>query len=299
MTKENYVFFLGGKDLEMETIKQLLESKGIEYIAKDLGWGEAKTSTYEKEINQAASEGKIPVTVELAQDCKLPANTIEIDHHNQNASRPASILQVCDLLGIEKTRDMQLIGANDAAYIPGMMEMGATPEEIARVRRRDRQCQGITEAEEKEAERAIKEKVEVFGVTIVQMNHSRTATVTDRLFDKDHQQNILTFSTGKDKEVNYFGDGKLCELLKGKEIGTQPAPWNPEQTIPVYDNFGGWNGGSGLGDEKGNAYWGGYPDHKEVLKYVLEYNREKQGKTAKHEQNNALMNKLLKEMGGR
>lgn len=299
MTNTNYVFFLGGKDLEMATIRQLLDSKGIEYVAKDLGWGNAKTSSYEAEINAAAAAGKTPVTVELAQDCKLPSNTIEIDHHNENASRPASVLQVCDLLGIEKTRDLQLIGANDAGYIPGMMALGATPEEIARVRRRDRQSQGISEAEEKEAERAIKEKVEVFGVTIVRMNHSRTATVADRLFDKDHQQNLLIFSTGKDKEVNYFGDGKLCELLKGKEIGTQPAPWDPNQTIPVYDHFGGWNGGSGLGDENGNAFWGGYPDHSEVLKYVLEYNRDKRGRTASQEQNNAMMNKLLKEMGGR
>lgn len=122
MSDNQYVFFIGGKDLEMETIKQLLDGKGAEYVDKNLGWG-AKTSAYEAEIAQAAAAGKTPVIIELEQDCKLPKNTVNIDHHNQNAARPASVLQICDLLGIEKTRDLQLIGANDAAYIPGMMEM--------------------------------------------------------------------------------------------------------------------------------------------------------------------------------
>ena len=173
---------------------------------------------------------------------------------------------------------MQLIGANDAAYIPGMMEMGAAPEEIARVRRRDRMCQGITEEQEKEAERAISKKEEICGVTIVRMAHSKTATVADRLFEKDKQQNLLILSD--DGEANYFGDGKLCKMLQGNVIGEQPAPWDANQTIPVYDNFGGWNGGAGLGDENGNAFWGGYPDHEKVLNYIVSYNREKQERTA-------------------
>lgn len=299
MTDNNYVFFIGGKDLEMETIKQLLDSKGAEYVDKGLTWG-AKTSAYEAEINQAAAAGKTPVIIELEQDCKLPENVVNIDHHNENATRPASVLQICDLLGIEKTRDLQLIGANDAAYIPGMMELGATPEEIARVRRRDRMCQGITDEQEKEAERAISEKVEIDGITIVRMAHSKTATVADRLFEKDKQQNLLIFSG--DGEVNYYGDGKLCQMLRGEKIGEQPAPWDASQTIPVYDNFGGWNGGAGLGDEKGNAYWGGAPNHAEVLKYIVEYNRDKRARenanAKSDEKSNITMMKLMKEMGG-
>lgn len=277
MTDNQYIFFIGDKDLEMETIKQLLSAHNQPYIDKNLGWG-AKTSAYEAEISRAAADGKTPVVIELEQDCKLPENAINIDHHNQNAGRPASVLQICDLLGIEKTRDLQLIGANDAAYIPGMMEMGAAPEEIARVRRRDRMCQGITEEQEKEAERAISKKEEICGVTIVRMAHSKTATVADRLFEKDKQQNLLILSD--DGEANYFGDGKLCKMLQGNVIGEQPAPWDANQTIPVYDNFGGWNGGAGLGDENDNAFWGGYPDHEKVLNYIVSYNREKQERTA-------------------
>ena len=129
------------------------------------------------------------------------------------------------------------------------------------------------------------------------MAHSKTATVADRLFEKDKQQNLLILSG--DGEVNYFGDGKLCKMLQGEKTGEQPAPWDPNQTVPVYDNFGGWNGGAGLGDEKGNAFWGGYPNHAEVLKYIVEYNRNKQhAQTRDNEQNNIAMMKLMKEMGG-
>lgn len=45
------------------------------------------------------------------------------------------------------------------------------------------------------------------------------------------------------------------------------------------DKFQGWAGGSGLGNENGTAFWGGYPDHKVVTDYVLKYNRDKNART--------------------
>lgn len=39
MTDNQYIFFIGGKDLEMETIKQLLSAHNQPYIDKNLGWG--------------------------------------------------------------------------------------------------------------------------------------------------------------------------------------------------------------------------------------------------------------------
>ena len=50
---------------------------------------------------------------------------------NNNASRPASILQVCELLGIAPTRKMQLVAANNSGHIPAMINMGAAKSEIA------------------------------------------------------------------------------------------------------------------------------------------------------------------------
>ncbi len=277
MNKEKLHFFLGGKDLEMEAIKAILTEQHIPFTDGKLLWG-ASTSNYENKIEEISEAGKIPVLIELTQDSKIPDNAIIIDHHNENASKPASILQVCQLLNIAPTRKMQLIAANDSGYIPAMLQMGASQKEIDEIRLLDRKCQGITDEQEKEAERALANKKIQNGVTIVRMSHNKCAPVTDRLFDPQKPQNILILS--EDGEVNYFGDGKLCEMLRGKAIGTKPASWDPTQTETIYDNFGGWTGGSGLGDENGTAFWGGCPDHKAVTDFVLKYNREKNAKSA-------------------
>lgn len=68
------------------------------------------------------------VLVELALDIELPETAIVVDHHNEMSSRPASILQVLALLGMDATRWQQLVAANDCGYIPAMLSMGATPE---------------------------------------------------------------------------------------------------------------------------------------------------------------------------
>lgn len=272
MDKSKLHFFLGGKDLEMEAIKAILIKQNISFTDGELSWG-ASTSMYGDEIEKVVKDGKKPVLIELTQDSRISENAVIVDHHNDKADRPASILQVCQLLGIEPTRKMLLIAANDSGYIPAMQKMGASQEEIDAIRRLDRKCQGITDEQEKEAERAIANKKTQDGVTIVEMSHSKTATVADRLFDSCKPQNLLILSS--DGEVNYFGDGKLCEKLQGKAVGTRPAPWDPSQTETVYDNFGGWVGGSGLGKENGSAFWGGYPDHKAVTDFVLKYNRDK------------------------
>ncbi len=270
--KQNLHFFLGGRDLEMDVIKKLLEEEGVSYSDANLGWGNAKVSSYKEEIEKVVSEGKTPVFVELAHDMNMPFNFIDIDHHNENANRPASVLQVADMLGIDRTRDMELVGANDSGYIPAMIKMGASKEEVARVRRRDRMMQGITEEQEKEAVRALNESTEVVnGVYIVRMKHSKTATVADRLFDENKPQNLLVFSD--DGEINYYGDGKLCQMLQGNKVGQKPAPWDSSLMIDEYDNFGGWAGGSGLGKAKGSAYWGGYADVDKVKEFIFDYYR--------------------------
>ena len=272
MNKENLHFFIGGTDAEMITIRELLDKEGVSYSDAKLGWG-AKTSDYGDEIKKVADEGKTPVIIELAVDTEIPGNTVVVDHHNEHAGKPASILQVCELLGVEPTRKMQLIAANDSGYIPAMLEMGATKEEIASVRYKDRAAQGITPEQEEQAEEAIKNAREVCGVTVVRCPHSKTATITDRLFDPNKPQNILILSG--DGEVNYFGPEDICRKLQGNKVGERPAAWDPKQTEVVYDNFGGWIGGN-IGKEGGTGFWGGYPDHLKVLEFVLKENQNKQ-----------------------
>lgn len=255
----NMVVFLGGKDAEMVEIAAACREAGVAVVDKHLGWG-AAASAYQEEIAQAVSEGKQPVLVELCLDIEVPSSAIVVDHHNENVGKPASILQVLDLLGQQPSRRQQLIAANDCGYIPGMLALGATPEEVAAVRLADRAAQGITPEQETEAERAIAAAYVVNGVTIVKMAHSKTATVCDRLFSQDKEQRLLILSG--DGESNFFGNGELCRLLQGEDTGAKTA-----EGYTIYSHFGGWIGGN----LPTNGFWGGYADQTEVEKFVVDF----------------------------
>ena len=186
---ETLVFFLGGYDLEMVTIRQLLLELAPErFYDKQLSWG-AKASAYVQEVAQTLSRGLTPVFVELVHDLGLkPTQFLVVDHHGERAGehKPTSLHQVFDLFGLPPerwTRWYDLVVANDRGYIPALVEMGATPEEIVTVRAADRAAQGINPAEEAAGERAVVHaETYVNGmVTVVRLSHSRTATVTDRL----------------------------------------------------------------------------------------------------------------------
>ncbi|MCQ2741158.1 MAG: hypothetical protein MJ210_03470, partial [Alphaproteobacteria bacterium] len=168
----NITIFCGGYDAEMLEIIRVCREAGVEVVDKHLGWG-ASVDAYKAEIKKAIADGKTPVCIELA-GAEAIAGAVVIDHHNENFGKPASILQVLDLLGIEPTRRQQLIAANDCGYIPGILAMGATAEEVAEVRLLDRSAQGITPEQEAEAERAIAAAEAVNGVTTVRMAHSTT-----------------------------------------------------------------------------------------------------------------------------
>ncbi len=243
----NFVVLAGGYDLEMVTIINLCHENGIEVVDKFLGWGES-SAVHADAVAQAQKEGKQVVFIEPIFDDSFPQpeGSIVIDHHGERSHEEPSLIQFLKLIGLELTRRQRLIGANDAGYIPAMLAMGATEAEISEIRRMDREAQGVTEEMEAEAERAISEKEIVNGVTIVKMAHSKTATVCDRLFNPAEKQNLLILSG--DGEVNYFGNGALCAVLKEK--------------------FEGWNGGSGLGDAEGTAFWGGYPNQDEVVRFI-------------------------------
>lgn len=149
--KNNLVFFLGGQDAEMVEIKNILQVHQLSFVDKGLRWG-ARASHYMGELRTIGAE--TPVLIELETDIDLPENSIIIDHHNSKAgqNQPTSIEQVGDLLGIKLNRWQQLIAANDRGWIPGLMEAGASREEIEQIRKFDRACQGVTEKMEVEAE---------------------------------------------------------------------------------------------------------------------------------------------------
>ena len=253
----NMVVFAGGYDGEMIAIINACREAGVEVMDKHLGWG-ASVDSYTEEIEKVISEGMTPVLVELG-GAEQVSGAIIVDHHNENVGKPASIIQILDLLGVEPSREQQLIAANDNGYIPAMLALGATAEEVAKVRYADRAAQGITPEQEIEAERAIAAAEVVNGVTIVRMAHSKTATVCDRLFDPEKEQRLLILSG--DGESNFFGNGELCKLLQGDKTGKTPEGWD------IYSNFGGWIGGN----LPISGFWGGYGDQKAVLDYVVNF----------------------------
>lgn len=254
----NMVVFCGGYDGEMIAIINICREAGVEVMDKHLGWG-ASVDSYTDEIEKAISEGMTPVLVELG-GAEQVNGAIIVDHHNENVGKPASILQILDLLGEKPTRKQMLIAANDSGYIPGMLALGATAEEIAEVRMLDRSAQGITPEQEAEAERAIAAAEEVNGVTIIRMAHSKTATVCDRLFNPEREQRLLILS--EDGESNFFGNGQLCKALQGNDTGKKTA-----EGYTIYDHFGGWIGGN----LPTSGFWGGYANQKEVEAFITEW----------------------------
>lgn len=215
------VFFLGGHDLEMTTIRDLLEKYTPgRFHDKGLYWG-AKVSDYGREIEAAIAMGETPVLVELTVDMELkPDSVIIIDHHGKGAGfdKPTSLHQVFDILNLSGevwTRWFDLVAANDRGYIPAMIRAGAALDEIAAIRAADRVAQGITPEEESEGERAAARAEVLAGgmLTIVRLGHIRTAAVADCMepaLGGLGYKNLLVISP---MQVNFFGAGNLVLAL--------------------------------------------------------------------------------------
>ncbi|MCK4258647.1 MAG: hypothetical protein KAX49_06700 [Halanaerobiales bacterium] len=208
---ENYIFILGGKDLEMIEISKILKAHNQKFLDNNLFWG-AKLSDYEEQLKNLC-EFQIVVGIELFKDISIQQKYIEIDHHNDNAYKPASIEQVAELLGLKLTRYQQLVAKNDTGYIRAMVEFGATQEEIEKIRRADRKCQGVTEKDEKLAEKSIQDHLYIEnGVTIVKSLVDKFSSICDRLYPNEK---LIVYT---DDELNYYGKAaqKLGELYQRK-----------------------------------------------------------------------------------
>ena len=207
MNRPDYLFLIGGSDLEMVTIKRLLTANGFadgQNIADHhLQWG-AKLSNYQDLFNDTRTF----VGIELTRDIPPPSHYIEIDHHNENSHKSSSLEQVIDLLKkdlgieIEFTRELQLIAANDKGYIPAMLELKATKEEIADIRQRDRKAQGVTAEDEQLAEQSIRENcTQEGGITVVKSLTSKFSAITDRIYPCPK---LLIYT---DQELTFYGEG--------------------------------------------------------------------------------------------
>lgn len=199
---QNYVFFLGGRDLEMVEIRKILKDlgfqEGIHFHDRNLEWNTARLSAYA----DLFSKTKINVCIELQEDMTPPALYLSIDHHNEKSHLPPSIVQIAELLGFPLSRDHLLVGANDRAYIPGMLELQATEAEIADIRQRDRKAQGVTETQEEQAVLDIENAFKNGKVTVVNTTLKKFSPITDRLFKHKH---LLIYNAD---EMTYYGPAR-------------------------------------------------------------------------------------------
>lgn len=203
------IFLLGGYDLEMMTIRDLLEQHHEEYYDKHLQWENAYLDAYQDELIRFGNQMDIQIYgIELRHTGESNyANYSLIDHHNHFSAQPSSLLQVVTLLNIPVTRHQQLVAANDSGYIPAMKELYASEEEIRTIRQADRKAQGVTENEEQLAELSIRDHLLKIGnVTVVQTQISHFSPICDRLYPCT---SLLIYT---DHEWMFYGEG--CEKIK-------------------------------------------------------------------------------------
>lgn len=126
-----YFFVLGGEDNEMVEIKKILNKKDISYIQPQIKWGKINI---EKSDLPFESVDRILVFVECRpnwineKDSKkyfykpgtkfrILESILIIDHHNELAHQPASLLQVLDLLEIRPKLRQKIIASIDADFL--------------------------------------------------------------------------------------------------------------------------------------------------------------------------------------
>lgn len=209
------IFLLGGNDLEMTTIKNLLVNAGEQFETHDLRWDNAKLSSYEKTLEEYGNSPDYQIYgVELNEDIPHPDNYVRIDHHNDFANKPSSLEQVATLLGLAMDRHMQLVAANDSRYIPGMIKLGASREEIDDIRRADRAAQGVSEGDdERLAEESLKScKGDASNLYVVKSLTSKFSTICDRMYP---YRRLLIYN---DDVAEFYGEGvnDLTSLFKSE-----------------------------------------------------------------------------------
>lgn len=193
-------FLLGGYDLEMQEIERLLINHNCSYSNASLNWQNAHLSQYAHEISALSKSDTNIYGIELFEDITPPPNYIRIDHHNDFSDRPSSLIQVAELLNIELNRYQQLIAANDVGYIPAMMSLGASTEEISAIRLADRQAQGVTDNDEELAIKSINNLEKYNELTIVKALSPKFSPICDRLFP---YKALLIYT---DQELTYYGN---------------------------------------------------------------------------------------------
>ena len=206
------LFLLGGRDLEMLTIKDILDCHGVIYVDKKLSWG-AKLSEYREHLE---FDGVI-YGIELIEDIEPPKNYIAIDHHNEKFHQKSSLEQVAKILDLQLTRWQELVSANDKGYISQMQKLHATDDEIKKIRQEDRSAQGVTAQEEEIAKQEIQNLQKVGDIYLLKTTLQNFSPLVDRIDKRDlivyNSETISIFSSNIQILLDSFYDelnSNLC-----------------------------------------------------------------------------------------
>lgn len=301
-------YILGGADLEMSHIEKRLVRMGANVLSGMTTWEKADVSHRSELIDEARAQGHMPVLIEHRGADDIDG-VIHIDHHGESTHKPAAILQVLERVGFEPRFIDKLVAANDSRHIPGMedfldgayrkdfiakrLRSGLDPATaevryqaarsyiIDRVRIRDRQAQGSTEEDEREAVEALEHMEDRNGLKIVTLRANRANPVTDRLYStwEDGRENLVVVcaSDEAEKEVWFFGPGDISRevqehfaALKKQRIEADP---NEPLRSGIYHTVG---GGLGFGEADQNARCLVVAsDPEEVIQYIQELEESK------------------------
>ena len=197
------LFLLGGRDLEMVTIKDILDRHGVMYVDKKLSWG-AKLSEYREYLD---FDGVI-YGIELIEDMEPPKNYIAIDHHNEKFHQKSSLEQVAEILDLQLTRWQELVSANDKGYIPQMQKLHATDDEIKKIRQEDRSAQGVTAQEEELAKQEIQNLQKLGNIYLLKTTLQHFSPLVDRIDKRDlivyNDETISVFSSNIQMLIDSF-----------------------------------------------------------------------------------------------
>jgi hypothetical protein len=162
---------------------------------KKLKWDNANLSEYKDVLNDKEHF----YGIELNEDIKPPKYYTKIDHHNELSTNKCSLAQVADILNLKLLRRGELICANDSGYIPAMKKLGATEEEIKKIRKEDRKCQGVTEQDELLAKKSIKENLKIINeIKIVYSFTDKFSAIVDNL----EYKNLIIYN---DTKLVFYG----------------------------------------------------------------------------------------------
>lgn len=218
-------FFLGGGDLEMVTIRDLiLQHRPDQLFDRQLTWG-AKASAYRDEVSTVSEAGLVPVFIELENDLEAtPADAIWLDHHGDRAGHAAAtaLEQIFALLGCPRatwTRWYQLVAANDRAHIAGLLSVGATPAEVVEIRRADFAAQGVSAEEFAAAAAAAKQRATIGNLEIVTLPNNRASVVADILHKASGGPGYDNLLVVCPAEVDFYGTGASVNALDAAFAG--------------------------------------------------------------------------------